>query len=91
MSLKAEGYYPGRVPTWAMYRMGKRSYIEYYTQQGKRIRREFYKDLGFEENLLWRGFRDRRPSREVLAFFRAKLLKGRTCAGTSRAARNPCP
>jgi N-acetylglucosamine-6-sulfatase len=89
---KEAGYAPGRVPTWAMYRKGVRSYIEYYRKNGSLVRAEFYNDPQFKQNLLWPGFRNQRPKPKVIAEFRKALRKGRTCAGTRESgARNPCP
>ena len=87
------GYAPGLVPTWAMYREGRRSYIEFYNKRDKRIRSEYYVDKQFKRNLLWSGVRPaKRPSPRVLAEFRTKLRQGRTCGGTAELrSRNPCP
>ncbi len=85
------GYAPGLVPTWAMYREGRRSYIEFYDKRQRLLRSEYYVDPQNKVNLLWEGS-TRRPSPRVLQHFRAKLRQGRTCAGTaSQGARNPCP
>lgn len=86
------GFAPGLVPTWAMYREGKRSYLEYYDKRNRLIRAEYYVDLQNKANLLWRGSTAERPSPRVLKHFRTKLRKGRTCAGTaSQGSSNPCP
>ncbi|WP_134767952.1 sulfatase-like hydrolase/transferase [Nocardioides sp. 1609] len=90
--LKEAGRNPGRVPTWAMYRSGRNSYVEYYRHDGSLIRSEFYRGRDYDENLLWPGNRARRPDDETLAWFRARLLEGRTCAGTvEQGSANPCP
>lgn len=92
--LKEAGFFPARVPTWAMIRNGVRSYIEFYRHDGSLIRAEFYRDAQFQRNLLWPGFRNRpdRPSTKELAAFRTALHRARTCAGTVESgAVNPCP
>ncbi len=92
VAFKEGGYAPGRVPTWARYTKGKRTYLEYYDRDGTRIRGEFYRDLQFKKNLLAPAFRAQRPSPETLAFFKMKLRKGRACAGTyEQRSENPCP
>ncbi|MDO9457897.1 sulfatase-like hydrolase/transferase [Nocardioides sp.] len=89
---KEAGYAPGLVPTWSMYREGKRSYIEFYDKDDRVIRSEYYVDKENKRNLLWRGSTLQRPSPRVLAHFRERLRRGRTCAGTaSQGSANPCP
>ncbi|WP_340539282.1 sulfatase-like hydrolase/transferase [Nocardioides sp. GXZ039] len=92
IALKESGFHPGTVPTWAMYRSGRSSYLEYYRRDGSVLRSEFYRDPAYEENLLWPGNRARRPDAATLAWFRARLREGRTCAGTVElGSPNPCP
>ena len=92
MLYREAGFAPGLVPTWAMYREGKRSYIEFYDKRNRLIRSEYYVDKQNKSNLLWRGSKAQRPSPRVLTHFRTKLRKARTCAGTaSQGSRNPCP
>ncbi len=86
------GYYPGRVPTWAMYRSGDRAYVEYYRRDGSLRQAEYYRHGDYDKNLLWSGYRRLRPSAATLSWFRAKLRAGKTCAGqVGSGRRNPCP
>lgn len=88
---KEAGYAPGLVPTWAMYREGRRSYIEFYDNERKLIRAEYYVDPQNKRNLLWPGS-PVKPSERVINHFKTRLRKARTCAGTaSQGSRNPCP
>ena len=91
MLYREAGYAPGLVPTWAMYREGQRSYIEFYGKTGALLRSEFYADKQNKRNLLWKGSTSR-PSAKTLKYFRTKVRQGRTCGGTqSQGSRNPCP
>lgn len=82
---------PGLVPSWAMYRQGKRSYIEFYRSDGRIMAREFYADRGQKDNLLFPAG-SHRVSPETVAKFQRRLDAARTCAGTREAgSRHPCP
>ena len=86
------GLHPALVPNWAMYRWGKRSYIEFYEKDGSLLRREFYADLWQLKNLLNPQHAEDRPSRQVLRRFKQLLANARECAGTREAgSRHFCP
>jgi len=82
---------PVLVPSWAMYRWGKNSYIEYYHRDGSLLAREFYADRDQKRNLLYPGDR-RTVSAAKVAKFKRLLDAARTCAGTREAGSpHPCP
>lgn len=86
------GFFPARVPSWAMWRNGNRAYVEYYRHNGSLLRAEFYRDAAMKRNLLWPGYRAERPSQKVISQFRYKLRQAKRCSGTrEQGSSNPCP
>lgn len=90
--IQESGWGPTAIPSWRMIQRGRRSYVEYLSSAGQVIRREFYEDRAMKRNLLYSGFRARRPGAGTLRWWRNELNRLSTCAGTPGTdAANPCP
>jgi N-acetylglucosamine-6-sulfatase len=91
--LQESGFAPFRVPTWRMVSTPSgRSYIAFYNSRGRRIHEEFYKDVAQRRNLLYPGYKGKRPSKKVIKRFRSRLVQLRRCRGTTeQRSSNPCP
>jgi arylsulfatase A-like enzyme len=91
--LQESGFAPFRMPTWRMVSTPDgRSYIAYYNSRGRRIHEEFYKDAAQKRNLLYPGYKGKRPSKTMIKRFRSRLVQLRRCRGTTeQRSLNPCP
>lgn len=91
--LMESGRAPFWVPTWAMVRDGDRALIEYYLQNGKLLRREYYEDPGMERNLLSPKVDGLTPRvRDRIDKYEGQLRLMRNCKGTvEQESSNPCP
>ncbi|MDO9455715.1 sulfatase-like hydrolase/transferase [Nocardioides sp.] len=72
----------GYVSSWRLLKQGRWSYVEWYRPEGTILRRELYGEPRMLANMLWPGYRGRRPKPSLVRYLHQQLVAQSRCAGT---------